>query len=59
MEPKDYGQNNSKAYDEGECPLTLDYRKLHTWDQGQKVGRCITEYKCVNCGAFHTIDSSD
>ena len=31
----------------------------HTWDDGRTLGRCLTRYTCIVCGAWKTVDSSD
>jgi len=56
---KNYGTNNSRAYNEGECPVALEVDGRHTWVFKREVGRCVTEYECSVCGAIHTINSSD
>jgi hypothetical protein len=34
-------------------------KHVHEWDNGRKIGNCLTEYGCKTCGEKQTVDSSD
>lgn len=54
---KDYGTNNRKAWQEGECDKS-PYTK-HKWKHAKNLGRCYNLETCEYCGAIVRIDSSD